>query len=209
MTIYKKLAAARIGLQAAPMNKSGHNAFAKYNYFELGDFLPQINAIFNDVGLTGVISFTSEIATLKIFEHDGEGVITITSPMASAQLKGCHEIQSLGAVMTYQRRYLWQSALEIVEHDALDSTTGKEEIIDYKFLLNAVTSRDELNSVWKKVPDNQKKSLTTLAKEIGLKYPKEEEKPIKPEAKQRKSIADSSVDHATQAYEDNEARVYS
>jgi hypothetical protein len=29
-------------------------------------------------------------------------------------------------VETYQRRYLWVAALEIVEHDALDATTGKD-----------------------------------------------------------------------------------
>jgi hypothetical protein len=30
----------------------------------------------------------------------------------------------LGAVQTYLRRYLWTNAFEIVEHDALDATTG-------------------------------------------------------------------------------------
>jgi hypothetical protein len=52
--------------------------------------------------------------------------IVITSPMGSAALKGCHEVQNIGAVETYQRRYLWVAALEIVEHDALDKTTGKK-----------------------------------------------------------------------------------
>jgi hypothetical protein len=47
--------------------------------------------------------------------------------MGSAQLKGCHEVQNIGAVETYQRRYLWVAALEIVEHDALDATTGAED----------------------------------------------------------------------------------
>lgn len=80
---------------------------------------------------------------------------------------------------------------------------------DYKALLEAVTSREELTEAWKSIPESHRKSLATLAKEIGLKYPRDEENPIKPEAKQSKSIANSSVDHATQAYEDNEARVYS
>jgi len=31
-------------------------------------------------------------------------------------------VQNLGAVQTYLRRYLWVAALEIVEHDALDSS---------------------------------------------------------------------------------------
>ena len=42
--------------------------------------------------------------------------------MSSAALKGCHEVQNLGAVQTYLRRYLWVTAMEIVEHDALDSS---------------------------------------------------------------------------------------
>ena len=37
-------------------------------------------------------------------------------------MKGNQPIQNLGAVETYTRRYLWVAALEIVEHDALDSS---------------------------------------------------------------------------------------
>jgi hypothetical protein len=50
-------------------------------------------------------------------------VIVIASPMAGAELKGAHPIQNLGAVETYQRRYLWMTAMEIVEHDAIDSSS--------------------------------------------------------------------------------------
>jgi len=39
--------------------------------------------------------------------------IHINSPMSSAALKGCHEVQNLGAVQTYLRRYLWVTAMEI------------------------------------------------------------------------------------------------
>jgi hypothetical protein len=46
--------------------------------------------------------------------------------MSSAALKGCHDVQNLGAVQTYLRRYLWVNAFEIVEHDALEPLTGKE-----------------------------------------------------------------------------------
>jgi hypothetical protein len=53
--------------------------------------------------------------------------IIIHSPMGSANLKGCHEIQNIGACETYSTRYLWTAALCIVEHDALDATTGKSE----------------------------------------------------------------------------------
>jgi hypothetical protein len=124
--VYAKLQKARMMLQAAPIKKSGHNKFAGYQYFELGDFLPTINEIFNELGLCSVISFDKELATLRVIDTDNGGSITFTSPMADAHLKGCHPIQNMGATQTYSRRYLYVSALEIVEHDALDATTGSE-----------------------------------------------------------------------------------
>jgi hypothetical protein len=120
---------ARIMLQNAPLKKSGHNKFAGYSYFELGDFIPTINSIFNEVGLCGVVSYDSEIASLTITDTDDGTNIIITSPMAEANLKGCHPIQNLGAVETYTRRYLWVTAMEIVEHDALDSSAPIKEVI--------------------------------------------------------------------------------
>ena len=128
--VHKKLMQARIMLQNTPLKKSGHNKFAGYSYFELGDFIPTINQIFNEIGLCGVVSYDSEIASLTITDVDDGTSIVITSPMADANLKGCHPIQNLGAVETYTRRYLWVTAMEIVEHDALDSSAPiKEKVI--------------------------------------------------------------------------------
>ena len=128
MTVYKKLQEARILLQNTKLNKSGKNKFAGYEYFELGDFLPQIQKICKDVGLCGVVSFDNSMAYLQINDTDDGTSIMFTSPMTSAALKGCHDVQNLGAVQTYLRRYLWTNAFEIVEHDALDATTGSEPV---------------------------------------------------------------------------------
>lgn len=125
MTVHAKLMQARLALQKMPLKKSGKNSFAGYEYFELGDFLPAVQTIFADVGLCGVVSFAPDVATLTITDTTSGAAIAITSPMAEANLKGCHPIQNLGAVETYTRRYLWVTAMEIVEHDALDATTGK------------------------------------------------------------------------------------
>jgi len=128
MNIYEKLQSARVRLQSQEIKKSGHNKFAGYYYMELGDFLAPIQELFNELKLCGVISFSSEFATLTIFDIDEpDKTIIITSPMGSAALKGCHEVQNIGAVETYQRRYLWITALEIVEHDALDALTGDDQ----------------------------------------------------------------------------------
>ena len=47
--------------------------------------------------------------------------------MSTAELKGCHAIQNLGAVETYVRRYLYFAAYEIVEAEALDRTQNKPD----------------------------------------------------------------------------------
>ena len=127
MSVYKKLQDARIQLQNTKLTKSGKNKFAGYEYFELGDFLPSIQNICQKVGLCGVVSFNTDMAYLTIYDTEGGDFATFTSPMSSAALKGCHDVQNLGAVQTYLRRYLWTNAFEIVEHDALDATTGEDK----------------------------------------------------------------------------------
>ena len=128
MNVYQKLNEAREQFHKAKLKKSGHNKFANYYYFELGDFVIPALEIFKSHGLTSIISFGKEEASMTIVNNDKpEEKIILTSPMSSAALKGCHEVQNLGAVQTYLRRYLWVAALEIVEHDALDGTVGSDK----------------------------------------------------------------------------------
>lgn len=122
MSVYKKLMRARMMLHGKEIKKSGYNSFAKYSYMELADFLVPTQTIFAELGLCGIVSFDAEIASLTIIDTEDGSQHVITSPMGSAALKGCHEVQNIGAVETYQRRYLWVAAMEIVEHDALDSS---------------------------------------------------------------------------------------
>ncbi len=126
MSVHKKLMAARVKLQSIQMKKSGLNKFAGYSYFELGDFIPHVQTIFNDLGLCGVVSFDNTYASLTITDVEDGTVVVITSPMAEANLKGAHPIQNLGATLSYQRRYLWMAALELVEGDAIDSAPPVE-----------------------------------------------------------------------------------
>lgn len=124
--VYQRLNEARRRFHETELRKTGRNTFANYSYFELGDFLVPALAIFEEVGLCAIVTFTADTATMTITNVDNASeTITFSSPMGSAQLKGCHEVQNIGAVETYQRRYLWVAALEIVEHDGLDATTGK------------------------------------------------------------------------------------
>ncbi len=127
--MYQKLQLARLLLQEKKLNKSGKNKFAGYEYFELQDFLPAVQTIFADTGLCPVFRCGVNDATLTVYNVEKpEDYVLFTAPMAAAELKGCHPVQNLGASISYLRRYLYVNALEIVEHDALDATTGKEAL---------------------------------------------------------------------------------
>ena len=173
MNVLKKLIDSRVALQHKSLNKSGHNKFAGYKYFELADFLPTVQQIFQEKGLVDVISFTETLATMIVFDIEDGSSVSFTSPMGSANLKGCHEVQNIGAVESYQRRYLYTTALAIVENDVLDAVTGDDakpvvkeavkEVVkkvvekpDQKMLLGkliewaeACNTEDELKSIWK------------------------------------------------------------
>jgi hypothetical protein len=156
-----------MALQSMQLKKSGHNKFSNYYYFELGDFLPQINEIFHSIGLCGVISYDTDYASLTITDVDDGTNIVITSPMVEANLKGAHAIQNLGAVETYQRRYLWMTAMEIVEHDALDSSAPiKEEKIIITPTQGAMDT----------IPEDEQNYLRELAMELIALCDKEEPK---------------------------------
>jgi hypothetical protein len=128
MTIYEKLNEARVRFQESGIKPSGENTYAKYTYYELGDIMPVINELAKELGFSCIVSF-GDIATLEVVNSTmPEERIKFTSPMSTANLKGCHDVQNLGAVETYIKRYLYQNAFEIVESDGIDGihdTDGK------------------------------------------------------------------------------------
>ena len=193
MKVFKKLIAVRNELAHLPLNKSGHNKFAGYKYFELGDFLPSVQMLFEKHGLCDVISFDADLARMEIYDVEDGSHVTFTSPMGSANLKGCHEVQNIGAVESYQRRYLYTTALAIVENDVLDATTGsapvepkmvkpvaKVEQSDFGTLASAMIaygesaeSVKELSSFWKKNQsqiDLMKEAVPDVYKELQSKF---------------------------------------
>ena len=122
MSIFEKLNQARLEFQNMGVKKSGKNCYAGYTYYELSDIIPAINQLAEKLKFCCVVNFTNDLAKLDFCDLEKDERITFTSPMSSASLKGCHEVQNLGAVETYIKRYLYQNCFEIVEGDALDST---------------------------------------------------------------------------------------
>lgn len=152
MNIYQKLNHAKMEIANLNLKMGGKNTFANYNYYELEDFLPQLNGICQNVGIVNLVSFTAEIATLTIVDTENpEERIVVTSPMSTANLKGCHEVQNLGAVETYIKRYLYQIAFDIVEHDALNGSSGGEyPNLNIREETRTALKTAKVNEVWRK-----------------------------------------------------------
>lgn len=136
LNVYAKLAMARTKFLEAGVKKSGKNMKMKYKYFELDDIVPIALPIFEECHLVAITSFTNDLATLTIVNCDSpDQCINFTSPMKeiepiiSSTTGGevTNAIQRLGSVETYQRRYLYMIALDIVEADEMEATTGINE----------------------------------------------------------------------------------
>ena len=130
-TVYTKLAKARKAFKNSNVKKSGENKFQGYKYFELSDILNAVTDINESIGLATVETVTAEKATLTVVNATKpEETIVFEVPMSTAELKGCHPVQQLGAAITYIRRYLYQNAYSVSEPDQLDS--GKQEMRERK-----------------------------------------------------------------------------
>jgi hypothetical protein len=137
MNIYQKLNEVRVELQGLKLKKSGRNDYSKYDYYELGDFLPAVNLLCKKYGIVTTLNILplsdSEVAILKLINaEEPSEVVEISSPTAEAhigakwkegvQVGGADPIQNLGGKITYMRRYLLMTAFEMVESDVVDQT---------------------------------------------------------------------------------------
>jgi hypothetical protein len=131
--VYQKLLEARVLFMEEDVKKSGKNMKMSYKYFELQDIVPVATPIFQKVGLLPVVTFSNDEAAMTIFNVDNPGdFIVFTSPMKEIEPiisnktggEVTNAIQRLGSVETYQRRYLYMIALDIVESDSIEPMTG-------------------------------------------------------------------------------------
>jgi hypothetical protein len=125
--VYAKLQKCRVELQNMELKKSGHNKFAGYRYFELGDFLPAVNTLFDIYGLCYSLQFDRNMANMFVVDVDTGSSIKFCCPMEPALLKGCQPVQNLGGSLTYISRYLLCLALAVSEHDSVDASEPTKE----------------------------------------------------------------------------------
>lgn len=127
--IIGKMIIARNMFYNTPKSKSGSARIAKdktIQYYTLDDIVPIITKIEMNCGILCHISF-EERGILKIFNADNpEEVLTYKTPVSINALGRGSEVQNIGAMETYARRYLYLIAFDIVEPEQIDELIGTE-----------------------------------------------------------------------------------
>lgn len=145
LNIYKKLQKCRMELNKKKLTKSGHNTYSNYKYFELSDFLPVVNELFYENGLSSEFNLYDKAAVLKIIDvDDNNSQIIFKIPIADATIKGSSPIQALGGQITYLRRYLYINALEIAENDLIDKQDDKMSEAEQELILVYMDKMEKL-----------------------------------------------------------------
>jgi hypothetical protein len=128
MNIYQKRQECIVGLQKSKLKMTGKNTYSNYEYYELGDFLPQLNQLMKENNLAAVFKYTNEEATLTVIDTDKiEDQIVFSTPVELTQLKGCNGMQNIGGTQTFARRYLYIMAFEVSEPDTLNNGEVDED----------------------------------------------------------------------------------
>lgn len=210
LNIYQKIQKARVDLQNKDLKKTGYNKYSNYKYFELGDFLPHINDICNEIGLYTEFSYEEKLATLTIYNTENlEEKRIWTTPVEVATLKGCSTIQNIGGTQSFARRYLYMMAFEIAETDVIDggavdedAELGKQKIGQaYVLTINSLIQETETDKkeflAWagvNKVEDITNEAvgtcLTMLNKKKTLKEKREKDELKQIEEEQHKADFD-------------------
>ena len=129
MNIYEKIQTIKVAIASSGIKPTGSNKHLNCKYYELGDFLPILNKLLLENKVSTHISFQLDKASLLAVNIEKpEERVLIESPMSTANLRNCHEVQNLGAVQTYIRRYLYTNMFDIVDRDVLDGTITEEPL---------------------------------------------------------------------------------
>lgn len=121
----------RVKLQNSKIKKSGKNKFAGFEYYELGDFLPKLNELMLEENINDL--FTIENDEVKLILMKGEEkqeykmpFKIFETPLTKDGKQSMQDIQYLGALNTYYKRYLYLNAFGITDGEVIDSMNSEE-----------------------------------------------------------------------------------
>ena len=157
----------RVKLQNAKIKKSGKNKFAGFDYFELADFLPKLNELMQEEGINDVFKIDNDNAILTLVKGENTNVYTIPFKMFDTpltwkkdkqgnfvkdkngefvQIPSMQDIQYLGALNTYYKRYLYMNAFGITDGEVIDNMDNNDLVEDkHDYRAELMTKLKELN----------------------------------------------------------------
>ena len=132
-TLNEAIVSVRAKLSIANLKMTGFNKFGNYNYFELSDFLPTLNGLMAEEGINEHFSIRGNEAVMTIIKGEERQEYTIpftvySTPLSSKGVPMMQDVQYLGALFTYYRRYLYTLAFGISEGDIIDNIFVDGEI---------------------------------------------------------------------------------
>lgn len=106
------------------LKESGRNNFQKYNYSELKDIVPLVNKVCEKYKLKRKFEWDVERNVMTLTFTDCEDGSTDVSTFPLSVLGGGDpgkQMQDLGRIQTYARRYLYLQVFDIAVPDEIDS----------------------------------------------------------------------------------------
>ena len=154
----------KVALQNIKLKQSGKNTFAGFTYYELGDFLPNLNKLMLENGVNDQVTISKKYA--KLILHKGQEsqiykmpFILFDTPKNKNGTDSMQSIQYLGAENTYYKRYLYLNAFGITDGEVIDAMNIND--LDTK----PQNKQAELNpqpKVIEKINEAQAKELNSL-----------------------------------------------
>ena len=130
MSLNKSIIKIRVDLQKSKIKKSGQNKFAGFNYYELSDFLPTLNEMMLKEGVNDIYTVQDTSAKLTLIKGDESQTYEMPferfeTPKNKNGQASMQDIQYLGALNTYYKRYLYLNAFGITDGEVIDGMDNK------------------------------------------------------------------------------------
>lgn len=147
MNLNESIINIRVELQNSNLKMSGKNTHAGFTYFELADFLPKLNELMLKYSVNDQLTIGKEYAELTLLKGDEKQTYTIPFfmfdvPLTKTGLPMMQQIQYLGALNTYCKRYLYLNAFGITDGEVIDAL-NQSEIIAPKQEIKEYISKEQ------------------------------------------------------------------
>ena len=146
MSLNEAIIKIRVELQKSKIKKSGQNKRKikegnqwkdkiMFEYYELSDFLPKLNELMLSEGVNDVYTIQGDVVKLTLikgeeeqrYEMPFERFDTPTNTKADGTVvKSMQDIQYLGALNTYYKRYLYLNAFGITDGEVIDGMDNSD-----------------------------------------------------------------------------------